>query len=224
MERKYYEAYDDRYRQIHEQDLQWFYENPSPIVTEVIREFDISLKHRLLEIGCGEGRDAFRLLKQGFNLLATDVSPEAITFCRKKLPDSAERFQVLDCVAGELSGTFDFIYAVAVVHMLVPDEDRNAFYRFIREHLGSTGIALICTMGDGKFERQSDIRTAFDMQDRVHEQTGKTVQIASTSCRMVSFETFEKELARNGLSVIKQGVTAIEPDFSQMMYAVVKHM
>lgn len=222
MERKYYEAYDARYRQVHAQDLQWFYENPSPIVMEVINAFDMLPKHKLLEIGCGEGRDAFALLKQGYDLLATDVSPEAIVFCRKRLPDHAERFQVLDGVAGELDSTFDFIYAVAVVHMLVPDEDRNAFYGFIRKHLKPTGIALICTMGDGSFERQTDIRTAFEMQERIHEQTGKALQIANTSCRMVSFQTFDEELVRNGLFVIKQGITAIEPDFSQMMYAVVR--
>ena len=39
---------------------------------------------------------------------------------------------------------------------------------------------------------------------------------------MVSFQTFEKELEQNGLVVIKQGVTAIEPDFPQMMFAVVR--
>lgn len=222
MQRKYYEAYDDRYRQIHGQNLQWFFEDPSPIVAETIREFSLSPRNKLLELGCGEGRDAFGLLEQGFDLLATDVSPEAIAFCRKKRPGFAERFQVLDCVGGELAGTFDFIYAVAVVHMLVPDEDRNAFYGFVREHLTPEGIGLICTMGDGEFERQSDIGTAFDLQDRVHEQTGKAVQIAGTSCRVVSFQTFEAELAGNGLDVIKRGITAVEPDFPQMMFAVVR--
>lgn len=39
---------------------------------------------------------------------------------------------------------------------------------------------------------------------------------------MISFKTFEEELTRNGLTVIKQGITAVEPDFSQMMYAVVQ--
>ena len=221
-ERKYYDAYNDRYRQVHEQNLQWFDEMPSPIVTETICEFMISRRHKLLEIGCGEGRDAFPLLEQGFDLLATDVSPEAISFCQKKMPDYAEHFKILDCVTERLSSAFDFIFAVAVVHMLVPDADRNAFYGFIREHLKSGGMALICTMGDGSVERQTDIRTAFDIQDRIHEQTGKTVHIASTSCRMVSFQTFEKELEQNGLVVIKQGVTAIEPDFPQMMFAVVR--
>ncbi len=222
MHRKYYEAYDDRYRQVHGQNLQWFCDNPSPIVMEVIHEFSVCSFDKILEIGCGEGRDAIPLLKQGFNLLATDVSAEAVAFCQKKWPAFKEHFQVLDCIAGNLCGTFDFVYAVAVVHMLVLDEDRNAFYGFIREHLTSDGIALICTMGDGNSERQTDIRVAFDIQNRTHEQTGKSVQIANTSCRMVSFQTFEEELNRNSLSIVKQGITTIEPDFSQMMYAIVK--
>lgn len=221
-QRKYYEAYDDRYRQIHSLDLQWFDKNPSQIVTDTIRVFSIQPSHRLLEIGCGEGRDAFPLLQQGFDLLATDVSPEAIHYCRQQMPAHGDNFQILDCVTQKLDARFDFIYAVAVIHMLVPDADRDAFYSFIREHLTLSGIALICTMGDGETERQSDIRTAFALQDRIHEPTGKPVQIAGTSCRMVCFSTFEKELTRNGLSIVQTGITAIEPDFNQMMYAVVK--
>lgn len=222
MSRKYYEAYDDRYRQVHGQDLQWFSDAPSPIVVETIDGFDLSPKARFLEIGCGEGRDAYPLLRKGFDLLATDISPEAIAFCRRKFPDFASHFQVLDCVAGSLERQFDFIYGVAVLHMLVSDEDRNAFYRFIFEHLTSKGIALICTMGDGSFARQTDVRTAFNVGERIHEASGKTVQIAGTSCRIVTFQTFEEELAQNRLHVLKKGITAVEPDFPQMMYAVVK--
>ena len=222
MQRKYYEAYDDRYRQIHEHDLQWFHTEPSANVMETINTFSISIQNKLLEIGCGEGRDAFPLLKNGFNLLATDVSSEAIRFCKSTFPEFTGHFQVLDCVSGNMDCSFDFIYAVAVIHMLVLDDDRNAFYTFIRKHLTPTGIALICTMGDGCFERQSNIQTAFDIQTRIHEQTGKPVQIASTSCRMVSFGTFRRELGRNNLMMIEEGVTSVEPDFTQMMYAVVK--
>ena len=54
------------------------------------------------------------------------------------------------------------------------------------------------------------------------KERGKTVRVAGTSCRMVSFETFDRELRRNGLAVLSRGLTAVEPDFSQMMYAVVK--
>ena len=219
--RKYYEAYDDRYRQIHREELRWFTQLPSPIVWEIISEFGISPSDRLLEIGCGEGRDAIFLLNQGFQVLATDISPEAVAYCHRENPQFSSHFQVLDCIRDTLETKFDFIYAVAVIHILVLDEDRNAFYRFIRDSLAPEGIALICTMGDGSTERQSDIRRAFEQQERIHEETGRRVYIAGTSCRTVSFETFVKELNANGLTVIKQGITAVEPDFPQMMYALV---
>ncbi len=222
MEKKYCEAYDNRYKQIHEQNLQWSSERPSKIVVETIQEFSLPSNAKILEIGCGEGRDAYPLLAQGLDVLATDISLEAVNYCKKKFPDFVQHFQVVDCVNEKLDQRFDFIYSIAVIHMLVADNDRNAFYRFIREHLTSNGIAMICTMGDGSLERQTDIYKAFDIVERVHEETGKTVQIANTSCRIVSFATFEKELVRNGLKIINQGITAVEPDFPQMMFAVVK--
>ena len=222
MGKKYYEAYDDRYKQIHAQDLQWSSEMPSKIVIETIQSVSLPTNSKILEIGCGEGRDAYLLLTQGFDVLATDVSCEAVRYCKKKFPNFSEHFQVVDCVTEKLGKKFDFIYAVAVVHMLVSDSDRNAFYGFIREHLSSNGLALICTMGDGSFERQTDIHTAFDIMERIHGETGKTVQIANTFCRIVSFATFEEEIVSNGLEIINQGITAVEPDFPQMMFAVVK--
>ena len=41
---------------------------------------------------------------------------------------------------------------------------------------------------------------------------------------MVSFQTFNRELEQNGLVVIREGFTAIEPDFPQMMFAVVRNL
>ena len=220
MERKYYEAYDDRYRQVHEKGLQWFDSAPSDIVEEVLREFRISGK--MLELGCGEGRDARFLLGLGYDLTATDLSPAAIEFCRKSDSAHGDCYRVLDCVRGKLDETFDFIYAVAVVHMLVEDEDRAGFYGFLREHLTDSGVALVCSMGDGVTERNSDPKAAFDLQKRVHGPTGREVEIASTSYRAVSFETFRKEIEAAGLTVLKTGLTDIQPDYYSMMYAVVK--
>ena len=222
MERKYYEAYDDRYRQIHEVKLQWFDDGPTNIVQKTIESFGITNKHKLLELGCGEGRDAFPLLNEGYQLKATDISEEAIRYCRNTRPEFASAFQILDCVAGTLPEKFDFIYAVAVIHMLVSEEDRDSFYTFIRNHLTSNGIALICTMGDGVQEWQTDISLAFNLQIRTHEQSGREVKIANTSCRVVSFDTLHNELRRNRLSILEEGIAAELPDFPALMYVIVK--
>ena len=135
MERKYYEAYDDRYRQVHAEGLQWFGEKPTPIVKETMEEFRISFDDHILELGCGEGRDAYPLFQNGYKLLATDISPAVIQYNQKKWPEFKDNFAVLDCVTGNTNKNFDFIYAIAVVHMLVEDADRNSFHRFIEEHL-----------------------------------------------------------------------------------------
>lgn len=217
--RRYYEAYEERYKTAHARGVSWENDIGTPIVTETLEKYRIAQDSRLLEIGCGEGRDARVVLNGGYDLTATDVSREAIAYCQMRTPHYEKRFRVLDCLSGELDERYDFIYAVAVVHMLVLDEDRERFYRFIRSHLQEGGLALICTMGDGEMERQSDIGTAFTLQERNHE-SGK-MMVAGTSCRMVSWATFEKEIANSGLMLIEKGMTSAVPSFNSLMYAVV---
>ena len=218
--RKYYEAYDERYKAVHKKNLRWMGYESSPIVTEIIQKYGISKENAVLEIGCGEGRDSIVLLENGYNLLATDVSPEAVSYCKAQYKGYEERFSVLDAVKGKLDKKFDYIYSVAVIHMLVEDKDRQAFYAFIKEHLTENGIALICTMGDGEMERKTDIRVAFDLGERVCE--GEKVLVAETSCRIVTSQTFEKELKDADLEIMEQGLTSVENQFPFMMYAVVK--
>ena len=217
---KYYEAYEERYKTVHQKGISWASDKSTPIVLDLIRRYSILPEHELLEIGCGEGRDSKAVLDKGYHLTATDISQEAISYCQEHMPEYTRHFRVLDCLSNDLDNSFDFIYAVAVLHMLVLEEDRSGFYRFICNHLKSEGIALICTMGDGETEMQSDISKAFELQERDHP-SGK-ITVAATSCRMVSFKTFEKELINNDLSIIEKGMTSAFPEFDNLMYAVVK--
>ena len=218
--RKYYAAYDERYQTAHARGVSWLSDVSTPIVMEVIEKYNINHNHRLLEIGCGEGRDSGTVLEHGYRLMATDISTEAIRYCKKKMPQYESHFSVLDCLSETLNEQFDFIFGIAVVHMLVLDADRTGFYQFIYHHLKADGIALICTMGDGELETQSDISKAFTLQERDHE-SGK-MRVAATSCRQVSFATFEKELKQNRLEIVEKGITSSPPEFNSLMYAVVK--
>ena len=216
----YYEAYEDRYQTIHALGHAWSSDRPTPIVGEILARYGVPKTASLLELGCGEGRDAVPLLRAGRKLLATDISPEAVAWCRDLAPEYADCFRVLDCLGGELPNRFEFIYAVAVLHMLTEDADRHAYLSFIREHLEDGGLALICTMGDGTSERSTDPALAFDEVERSHD--AGPVTVAATTMRMVSSGTFEKELDRAGLETAEKGLTPSFPDFNELMYAVVK--
>ena len=216
----YYEAYDERYKTIHEKGYSWAGDVATPIVLDVMHRFGIPKAAKILEIGCWEGRDARAVLDEGYNLLATDISPEAISWCRSRFPKYVDRFKILDCLNCDNDGRFDMIYAVAVLHMLVEDEDRKRFYSFIREHLSDNGIALVCSMGDGESEFSTRAEEAFEIRERNH--FSGPVQVASTSCRMVGFRKFEEEISEAGLTIVEKGLTAAMPDFDSLMYAVVK--
>ncbi|MCI8826809.1 MAG: class I SAM-dependent methyltransferase [Lachnospiraceae bacterium] len=218
--KKYYEAYDERYKTVHLKGVSWSSEKSSPIVLDIIKKYKINASSTILEIGCGEGRDSKTVLESGYNLFATDISKEAIEYCKNIMPLYKAHFGILDCLNDKHQNKYDFIYSVAVIHMLVLEEDRNLFFRFINEHLTKDGIALICTMGDGMTEMQSDINDAFKLYEREHK-SGKIV-VAGTSCRMVSFETFESEIKSNNLIVIEKGITSALPDFNSLMFAVVR--
>ena len=218
--KKYYAAYEERYKAAHEQGVSWASNQNSPIVLEIIKKYNIQSDHELLEVGCGEGRDSRAVLENGYHLMATDISKEAVTYCKKTMPGFKEHFSVLDCLSDTLDKQFDFIYGIAVIHMLVLDHDRDGFYQFIYNHLKPDGLALICTMGDGEFEMQSDISRAFELQERNHE--SGTMMVAGTSCRMVSFKTFDDELRRNGLKVVEKGITSALSEFDSLMFAVVQ--
>lgn len=218
---RYYEAYERRYQTIHSLGLQWASDCPSPIVAEVLRRYGVKQDCSLLEIGCGEGRDAFRLLEQGYHLRACDISPEAIAYCRRQRPQFADRFFRLDVCREPWEETYDFIYAVAVLHMLVEQADRDRFLGFIRDHLNPGGLGLVLSMGDGLASSASDPDHAFDTVSRVHQETGRTVQVAATSCKIVDAGTLEQELLDNGLELLEMGRTSIEPDFPVIQYAVI---
>lgn len=219
--KEYYEAYDQRYQQVHERGLEWFSGQPTPIVGEALARLGVPGDSSMLEIGCGEGGDAAFLLDKGCNVTATDVSPAAIAHCRAKYPQWAERFSVLDCLKDETAARYDFIYAVAVLHMLVPDEDRQRLLSFIREHLTEEGAGLVVVMGDGEISRATDIASAFDLQERTHGQSGQKMLLTSTSCRIVTREEFREEIQRADLHIAEMGNTSWD-DAPFAMYAIVR--
>ncbi len=201
---KYYHAYEDRYKKVHaERGKPWAGERPSTILKDLLLKYGATENSSILEVGCGEGQNALYLMKEGFSVDASDVSPEAISWCKKWANErglNADKFFVMDACENDFQGEYDFIYSVAVLHMLVEDEDRHKFLTFIKNHLKENGHAFVVVMGDGKTSYRSGTKEAFDLADRPFEDS--IIQVATTSCRKVTWEEFFAELKLAGLKVV----------------------
>lgn len=222
MENEYYKAYGERYKQVHEKNMLWATNKNTKEVIDTMRKYKISKHDKILDLGCGEGRDATFLLNKGYNVTAVDYSNEAINKCNELTNNKyQENFKQLDIFEDNLDDKFKFIYSIAVMHMFVLDIHRNKFLEFIYNHLDSDGIALICVMGDGQKEYASDINNALKNSKRKILHNDETIEVATTSCRIVNMDTFKKELTNNGFIIKKLWISKDIPEFDKSICAIV---
>ena len=83
---------------------------------------------RLLELGCGSGRDAAFMVSQGFKVLATDGSASMVEQAKLHHPELAAHLVHLELPAGlsNALGVFDGIYAVGVLmHLSIQEIERT---------------------------------------------------------------------------------------------------
>jgi len=206
--KKYYLAYEDRYKKVHAEGLRWFSNKPTPELLEWIKYNNIPINEEICEIGCGEGRDALYLAIQGYKVTAIDASPTAIDKCKQLAVEKKLKinFEVLDALEPNfrINRKFKWIYSIATLHMLAEDEDRRKFLNSLHGLLEPGGKALIVSMGDGDSERRSDITKAFELQERYHPETGRAMMLVGTSYRGVNWEVHENELISAGFEIEKK--------------------
>ena len=163
------------------------------------------------------------MISQGYNIEASDISNEAIVWCKKCAKQKGineKHFFVLDALDNNLTKKYDFIFSVAVLHMLTEDEDRIKFLKFICDHLKTEGKAFIVVMGDGEETRHSDSSKAFELADRPFGD--KMIKVATTSCRMVTWKQYLDELSSAGFKVIDHYLDTTVSGFNSSMVAEVQ--
>ena len=111
-------------------------------ITDIEEVFNLLKKDsaKVLEIGCGNGRDAKEILKWTNDYLGIDVSTELIKLAQSKVPDAM--FQVSDVTSFKFPSDLDVVFAFAsLIH--VNKEELKIILQNIYESLNSPGIVRI---------------------------------------------------------------------------------
>jgi bifunctional enzyme CysN/CysC len=97
---------------------------PSPFARTVAER--LPRNARLLEVGCGNGRDSVFFASLGCDVTAIDVSPSAITLCRTTHDDTRVDFRAgaLSDVIESLASGYDAVYSRFCLHAMTRGEEQ----------------------------------------------------------------------------------------------------
>lgn len=110
----------------------------------------------VLDLGCGTGKLAARLLEAGHPVTAADFSPNMLAAAAKNAPGAAFLQAELEAVPEKLAGqTFDCIVAAYALHHL-PDGRKYALLDALRALLSPEGVILV---GDVSFPDRAGLET-----------------------------------------------------------------
>ena len=113
--------YDEKYAQA---SYYWGVK-PSHTCFEVLKRMPPDRRIRLLDIGCGEGRNAVFFARNGYDVTAFDLSPMGVEKTRRLAEQAGVKVELFEAniVEFRLKEPFDVLFATGVLHYL-PQELR----------------------------------------------------------------------------------------------------
>lgn len=146
------EWFDVLYRSADRDDerIPWADRAPNPGLLQWKASHDVA-GARAAVVGCGLGDDAEEVGRWGLRTIAFDVSPEAISWCQSRFPDSPVEYTVGDIFAlpAEWTRAFDFVLEIYTIQSL-PPEHRTRMIESVASLVAANGQLL--TIGRGRDE------------------------------------------------------------------------
>ncbi len=116
---------------------------------------------RVLDVGCGEGKNAMYLARLGATVHAMDISASAIRNARQAWDDaSLVSWEVADaCTQSFGRGEYDLVVAYGLLHCLPSEQVIGALVRSLQLATRAGGYNVVCTFND----REQDLTAHPDL-------------------------------------------------------------
>jgi len=145
-------------------------------------------KGEILELGCGTGRVALALAKEGFRVTGLDLSSQMLDIFREKLAKQPELSARVEIIHGDMTDfsigrKFALITApFRVFQLLVTEHGAKNALACIKEHLADDGIFILNVFNPFKDSLDETwCNEEVHVGDITHEETG--THIARYECR-----------------------------------------
>ncbi|MFC5723912.1 class I SAM-dependent methyltransferase [Streptomyces gamaensis] len=230
----YYYGYEDRYRTVYENGAHlWESAEPNASLLQMIQECPDVFSGRIIDLGCGEGRDSLYLLSQGHDVVSVDVSHSALARARERAAAAnldASGFVERDIIylRGFDENSFDLAMNMGCLHMLVDEEQRARHISRVFEILRPGGHFIVdhCASewGKGFFSVPDYEEVAADfvpgrvMTRRIRVEGGeKNVGLEVLPFSERSGDALVEEISRHGFRLVNSTHTDTEAFGSSTM-------
>jgi len=138
---------------------------PNTMCYEIMKLRPPVKPYRVLDIGCGEGKDAVFLAKNGYRVTAFDVTENGIEKARELAKHNHVEvdFFVANMHEYKIDAEYDIIFSSGVLHYL-PLNKRKEFFDNLKIHTAQGGIHAV-----NAFVRKPFIELAPDMEEAERE-------------------------------------------------------
>ncbi len=153
--------YDKRY----DQSGYYWGRKPSPVCFRVLELLPPDKPLKLLDIGCGEGRNAVFFARNGYQVTAFDTSPKGVEKTQLLAKQANVPIHVFEGDINDyrLTQPFDILFSTGVLHH-VPPETREGLFDNYREFTNPGGLNVHTV-----FVRKPFIAPAPDAEKTAHK-------------------------------------------------------
>ncbi len=125
---------------------------PNDLCYEIMRRKPPVKPWRVLDIGCGEGKDAVFLARNGYAVTALDAAESGLEKARRLAEENNVRVELFraDMNDYRVEREFDIIFSSGVFHYLLP-ENRADFTASLKAHTAGNGINVINVFAEKPF-------------------------------------------------------------------------
>ena len=142
--------YDQRYAG---DEFYWSKEPSSmcPRVLEMVQP-GAGFRPKLIDLGCGEGRDIVYFARHGFEVVGLDLSPVGLAKAEQLAKEAGVHIETIhaDILDHALEDTYDVIFSTGTLQFLPPRVREQRFENY-KAHTSSDGVHVISVIVDKPF-------------------------------------------------------------------------
>jgi 2-polyprenyl-3-methyl-5-hydroxy-6-metoxy-1,4-benzoquinol methylase len=132
------------------EEVSWY--QPTPTTTlAYIKEFNLPLTARIIDVGSGDSFLVDHLLALGYtDITVLDISSNAINRAKKRLDDKAKlvKWIVADAAHFKPTQQYDFWHDRAAFHFLTQENEINNYVNTVKTNIKPNGILVIGTFSE----------------------------------------------------------------------------